>query len=162
MIYFIVASEATVGILHEDAVFHHRAGRHAHAAEEDGVLDGAFDVAAVGDEAVFHARLLAVIGAHVGALFRADRAVSREEIAARAGLEHGHAGAVIVGNGVDALQEALVLKQVDLAAVGQIGREAVRMEVEAVGRLAAVQKLQQHVLADDIDLRGGSALACPT
>ena len=136
-----------------------RPARDAHAAKQDAVRDRALDEAAVGHKAVFHVRVLAVVRAHVRALLRAHRAVSREERCARVRIEHIHAGSKIVRDRVHAHGVARVQEYVHRAAAAEVFKQPVAVEVEAVFLRAEIEDREQDVLIDDVDLHRGDARA---
>ena len=136
-----------------------RPARDAHAAEQDAVRDRALDEAAVGHEAVFHVRVLAVVRAHVRALFRAHRAVGREERGARQRFQHIHAGGKIVRDRVHAHGVAPVQEHIHRAAAAEIFEQPVAVEMEAVFLRAEIEDAEQDVLIDDVDLHRGDARA---
>ena len=136
-----------------------RPARDAHAAKQDAVRDRALDKAAVGHEAVFHVRVLAVVRAHVRALLRAHRALGREQRCARQRFQHIHAGGKIVRDRVHVHGVARVQEHVHRAAAPEIFKQPVAVEVEAVFLRAEIEHTEQDVLIDDVDLHGGDARA---
>ena len=144
-----------MGVLHDDAAAQLRAARDTHAGKQDAVRDRALDEAAVGNEAVFHMRVLAVIGADIRALLRAHRPLSREERGARQRFQHIHAGGEIVRDRVHAHSVARVQEHVHRAAARKIGKQSVAVEEGAVFLRAEIEHGEQHVLVDDVGLHGG-------